>query len=281
MACVRPSASDVIEHLERDGYYVVQGMITPENADFLKAELKPSFDECKKGRNIFEGSKTQRVYAVHDKTRGFDVLTVDPLVLEVVETILESKYFALSSAIAINILPGQTPQPIHTDDGGYPIKRPHQEIVVNTMWALDDFTESNGATLVLPRTHTKMVPGCKRYDGGDITQGSARYTSTSDATDIDDHEQVKAVMPKGSVMFYLGSLLHGGGANTTSTPRLGVILEYVSSWLKTQENNVLSISPTVVARLEPKLQELLGYYIHPPFFGVVNGKHPRRVLAQL
>ena len=85
-------------------------------------------------------------------------------------------------------------------------------------------------------------------------------------------------MPAGSVMFFLGSVYHGGGANSTDRPRLGVILEYVAGWLRPQENQLLAVPPDVVRTLDQRMQELLGYNIHPPFLGNVDGRHPRKVL---
>jgi ectoine hydroxylase-related dioxygenase (phytanoyl-CoA dioxygenase family) len=71
---------------------------------------------------------------------------------------------------------------------------------------------------------------------------------------------------------------HGGGANNTDTPRLGVILEYVAGWLRPQENHILAVPKEVVRGLPERLQELLGYNIAPPFIGYVDGRHPRKVL---
>jgi ectoine hydroxylase-related dioxygenase (phytanoyl-CoA dioxygenase family) len=96
----------------------------------------------------------------------------------------------------------------------------------------------------------------------------------------DPADAVKATMPAGSVMLYVGSLWHGGGANTTDRYRLGVILEYVASWLRAQESHLLVVPPEVVRTLPPKLQELLGYNIFPPFLGYVDGRHPRRTLER-
>jgi ectoine hydroxylase-related dioxygenase (phytanoyl-CoA dioxygenase family) len=128
-------------------------------------------------------------------------------------------------------------------------------VVVNTMWAFDDFTEENGAT--------RLVPGSHRFP-------TPEYT--------DDLPTVTAEMPAGSVIFYPGSVVHGGGANRTDLPRLGVILEFVASWLKPQENHILAVSPDVVAGLPERLQELLGYNVYPPFVGNVDGRHPRKTL---
>jgi len=80
------------------------------------------------------------------------------------------------------------------------------------------------------------------------------------------------------VAFYTGSIWHGGGANRTDRPRLGVILEYVAAWLRAQENHVIAVDPDVVAGLSQPLQEMLGYNIFPPFMGYVDGRHPRRLL---
>jgi ectoine hydroxylase-related dioxygenase (phytanoyl-CoA dioxygenase family) len=88
-----------------------------------------------------------------------------------------------------------------------------------------------------------------------------------------------ATMSPGSAMFYLGSLWHGGGANSTAEPRLGVILEYAASWLRPQENQCLAVPRGVARQLPERLQELLGYNIYPPFVGYVDGRHPRRVLS--
>jgi ectoine hydroxylase-related dioxygenase (phytanoyl-CoA dioxygenase family) len=136
---------------------------------------------------------------------------------------------------------------------------PHAEVVVNTMWALDDFTAANGAT--------RMVPGSHRWAPG--------------RTPVDGERVVTVEMPAGSVAFYTGSIWHGGGANTTERARLGVILEYVAAWLRPQENHVIGVPPAVVATLPERLQELLGYNIYPPFVGYVDGRHPRRFLPSV
>ncbi|HEV7887968.1 MAG TPA: hypothetical protein VGO92_10440, partial [Acidimicrobiales bacterium] len=61
--------------------------------------------------------------------------------------------------------------------------------------------------------------------------------------------------------------------------RLGVILEYVASWLRAQETHLLAVPPEVVRGLPRRLQELLGYNIYPPFLGYVDGRHPIRTLG--
>jgi ectoine hydroxylase-related dioxygenase (phytanoyl-CoA dioxygenase family) len=139
----------------------------------------------------------------------------------------------------------------------YPLPQPCPPVVVNTMWPLDEFTEDNGAT--------RFIPGSHRWEPG-------RAPTAEDPI-------LTATMSPGSVMFYLGSLWHGGGANLTGRPRLGVILEYAAAWLRPQENHCLAVPRGVVRQLPERLQELLGYNIYPPFLGYVDGVHPRRVLS--
>jgi ectoine hydroxylase-related dioxygenase (phytanoyl-CoA dioxygenase family) len=87
-------------------------------------------------------------------------------------------------------------------------------------------------------------------------------------------------MSAGSAMLYVGSLWHGGGANRTQNCRTGVVLHYAASWLRSVENHVLAVPQAVVRELPERLQELLGYNVHPPFIGYVDGRHPRKLLER-
>jgi ectoine hydroxylase-related dioxygenase (phytanoyl-CoA dioxygenase family) len=254
---VEPALLDrVVGDLERDGYAVVERLLSPDEAAAVRAGLRDVIDATPTGRNDFEGYNTRRIYALFAKTRAFDELAVHPLLLGVLDRVLGPSY-QLSAPTGIEIGPGEKAQVLHTDDAIYPLPRPHAEVVLNTMWALDDFTEANGAT--------RVVPGSHRW--------ADRWPDEADAN-------VTVTMPAGSVLFILGTLWHGGGANHTDRPRLGVLLEYAAGWLRPQENHVIAVLPDVVATLPERLQELLGYNIHPPFVGYVDGRHPRRVLAE-
>jgi ectoine hydroxylase-related dioxygenase (phytanoyl-CoA dioxygenase family) len=252
----RPVLARVLADLDRDGYAVVEHLLPPEEAAAVRRGLRDVLDRTPTGRNDFEGFDTRRIYALFAKTRAFDPLAVHPLLLAVLDSVLGPSY-QLSAPTGIELGPGEKAQVLHTDDGIYPLPRPHQDVVLNTMWALDDFTEANGAT--------RVVPGSHRW---------------ADRLPRDPHDTVTITMPAGSVLFILGTLWHGGGANTTDRPRLGVLLEYAAGWLRQQENHVLAVPPHVVRTLPPRLQELLGYGIHPPFVGYVDGRHPRRVLEE-
>ncbi|MEQ1819185.1 MAG: phytanoyl-CoA dioxygenase family protein [Terricaulis sp.] len=123
------------------------------------------------------------------------------------------------------------------------------------MWAIDDFTIENGATVIIPGSHEW---------GANL--GSERS------------EAISAVMPAGSVIFFLGTTLHGGGENRSNAARFAVTHQYCDAYLRQQENYLLELSRDVVRQMSPELRALVGYSIHPPFMGMVDGKHPLRLL---
>lgn len=248
------SIDAVCEALDADGCVVVEGFLSHAKVASLRDELAPFREATPEGRNDFEGFSTRRIYALFAKTRGWDEVAIEPLVLGVLDR--ELGHYQLSGPVGIDIGPGESAQGLHRDDIVYPIPWPHDQVIVNTMWALDDFTTENGATVIVPGSHR---------------------TSPSDMPPVG--EVVTATMPAGSVMVYLGTIWHGGGANRTDERRLGVILEYCSSWLRAQENHVTAVPVETMRTLPPRLQELLGYNIHPPFLGYVDGRHPRRTLG--
>jgi ectoine hydroxylase-related dioxygenase (phytanoyl-CoA dioxygenase family) len=250
------SVSDVVSAIDERGYALLERFLPPEEVVAKREALAEVLARTPRGRNDFEGFATQRVYALFGKTRAFDDVALHPLLTGVLDEVLGHHQF--SAPVAIHIGPGETAQVLHRDEDIYPLPRPHPPVVLNTMWALCDFTEANGAT--------RLVPGSHHWDPRRRPK---------------EEEAVDAAMPAGSVLFYVGSLWHGGGANRTDQPRLGVILEFVVSWLRSQETHLLAVPREVAGQLPERLQELLGYNIHPPFLGYVDGRHPRRILAGL
>jgi len=250
------SPADVAASLDDLGYALVEGLLPPDDVAARLGALDDLFAATPTGRNAFEGYHTQRIYAVYAKTRAFDDLAVHPLLLAALDHAL-GEHYQFSAPVALQIGPGEAAQVLHRDEGIYPLPQPHPPVVVNSMWALCDFTEANGAT--------RLVPGSHRWP-------PKRRPET------DEQEVVTATMPAGSVLIYLGGLWHGGGANTSDQPRPGLLLEYVVSWLRPQETQLIAVPPDVARDLPPRLQELLGYNVYPPFLGYVDGRHPRRIL---
>jgi ectoine hydroxylase-related dioxygenase (phytanoyl-CoA dioxygenase family) len=162
--------------------------------------------------------------------------------------------FLLSANLAINLLPGETPQQFHIDDDFYRIARPRPPISVSAIWAIDEFTAENGATEVIPESH--------RW-GDEIPDA--------------DHPVARVVMPAGSVVVFAGTLWPRGGANLSGRPRLAITPQYCEPWARQQEQQILSVGPKA-AQYSARIQSMLGYSIHPPFMGHVDGLHPLRLL---
>ena len=248
------------EHLQRirtDGFTIIERLMDPALIDTIKSELAPWLRGAHYGRNDFEGFRSERVYALLAKAPSIARLVEHPAVLAIVDECLPPHYL-LSAALAINVHPGETPQAFHIDDaaGGLPLRRPRPMQGVSAIWALDDFTDTNGATEVVPGSHL---------------WGEGRAPTQRDA--------LTAAMPRGSVLLLAGNLLHRGGANRSTTVRLAITPQYGAPWLRQIENMVLAVPPQVAAQYSERVQGLLGYSIvEPGFMGYVDGLHPRRLI---
>jgi ectoine hydroxylase-related dioxygenase (phytanoyl-CoA dioxygenase family) len=251
------TVDDVCARLDRDGYAIVEGMLSREAVAAKKAELDAITQSTPEGRNDFEGFRTRRIYAPFAKTRVLDEMALNPLVLGALDRVLGD--YQLSQPVVITIGPRETAQTLHTDDGVYPLPRPHAEVVTNVMWAMDDFTEENGATHILPASHGATPTPADRQD----------YSRT-----------LRAVMPAGSACVFVGSLYHAGGANHTERTRTGVAMEYCATWVRSQENHYLSCPRSVVRELPSRLQELLGYNVREGLLGNADGRHPKKYLVR-
>lgn len=253
-ATVDPAAVDAdLAAVERDGYVILEGLLRPEECEQIRASVTPLLDRT--GRNGFEGERTQRVYSVLNKTRACDRLVDHPRVLALLDRLLLPNYL-LSQLQVININPGESAQLLHPDDAIYPLPRPRPALGAATVWAIDAFTDDNGATVVLP--------GSQHWD--------------ADRRPTDHDVRMTAAMPPGSCVFFIGTLWHGGGANRTDKARLAVTAQYCEPWLRPQEAFSLSTDRDTVRAVSEDIRRMLGYSIHPPFIGMVDGMHPKRLL---
>lgn len=238
--------------LVSDGFVVIESVLDDVQIQAFREAAALHLDAT--GRNTFEGALTQRVYNVFSKTRVLDPLAEHPRVLALLDRLFLPNYL-LSQAQIINILPGSDAQLLHHDDASYPIPRPRAPLGAATVWAIDEFTQENGATVVIPGSHL---------------WSNDRIPSEGEA--------LSCVMPAGSVVVFLGTLWHGGGQNTSAKPRLAATCQYCEPWLRQQENFTLEIPKETAAGLSENLLRMIGYSILPPFYGMVNGMHPKRLL---
>jgi ectoine hydroxylase-related dioxygenase (phytanoyl-CoA dioxygenase family) len=254
------SPTDVATHVERiaeQGYTIVEDAIEAALLDDLTAELHRL--EVDLGivpaRNDFEGNQTVRIYNLLAHGKTFERIPVHPNVLPVVEGVLDQGCL-ISSLSSIAICEGETPQPIHADDQLMPIPKPHPPTVCNTMWALTDFTEANGATRLVPGSH--------------LAASSPDYGAPYDS--------IPAEMSRGSVLVWHGSLWHGGGANTTPERRVGLAMNYCAGYIRQQENQQLGIPRDVAAGFEERLQQLCGYSLYCGLIGHIDKRDPIELL---
>jgi len=246
-----------IERVKRDGFTIVEHAFDDTLADELNAALERLEREhnIKPAMNGFEGHKTVRIYNLLAYGAPFTRVPTDESVLPIIEGVLDSGCL-ISSLSSIAIDPGETAQPIHSDDQVIPLEKPHRAIVCNSMWALTDFTDANGATRLVPGSHKKPSP---EYGG--------RY------------ETIPAEMKKGSVLIWDGSLWHGGGANRTDKRRTGIAMNYCAGFIRQQENQQLGLSPELVRTFSPRLQELIGYGVYQGLIGHIDKKSPQQLLT--
>ncbi len=250
-----PTTAEALAALGEDGYVVLHDLLTPAQIDAFREELRPLLATGPLGRNPFEGERTNRVYALVGKADTASVLVEHPRVLALMDALLLPNYL-LTACQAINLLPGESAQPWHYDDGFYPLPRPRRPVSVSTVWAIDDFTAENGAT--------EVVPGSHRWADGELPAP-------------EDARRMPVVMPAGSAVVFMGTLWHRGGANRSGAARCAVSPQYCEPWARQQEAMMLAVGPRA-ARLSPRIRSMLGYSIHPPFVGFVDGVHPERLL---
>jgi ectoine hydroxylase-related dioxygenase (phytanoyl-CoA dioxygenase family) len=247
--------------LRTDGYTVIERVISPALVAEIKNALAPWLKGELFGRNDFEGFHSERVYALLAKAPILAALVEHDEVLVLVDRLLPPHYL-LSALLAINVHPGENPQDFHVDDGagGFPFRRPRPWVGVSTIWALDDFTESNGATEVVPGSH--LWSDDRTPDPGEPSR-----------------DAVKVCMPAGSVVVFLGNLLHRGGAHHGTSPRLGITPQYCAPWMRQIENMVLAVPPTLARNFSQRVRALVGYsVVEPGFMGYVDGVHPMRLV---
>ena len=269
-----------LQAIDAQGYVVIERQLAAAEVAAMRAALRPRLTAELLGRNNFEGHRTERVYALVGTHPLFAALVVHERILAICDALLEANYL-LTASQAINIHPGETPQPFHTDDTFYKIPRPRKAISVSTIFAIDAFTPENGATQIVPGSHTWGELSAAALEHVDFRTRPKEARRPEDAPAVDaalDDRVVDVTMTAGSVIVFLGTLLHRGGANRSNHPRLAVSNQYCEPWARPQENYFLSIPRRRVARMSERVQQLLGYSIHPPFMGHANGVHPRRWL---
>jgi len=246
--------------LERDGYTIVEDAIDDALIEALLHDVHRLERKLHSApaNNRFEGNRTTRTYNLLAHGEVWQQVPGHPVVLALIEGVL-GKQCLVSSLASISLAPGESAQVIHADDQVQPLAKPHVATVCNSMWALTDFTEANGAT--------RIVPGSHRWQNPDYFNGDG------------DVETIPAEMARGSVLVWHGSTWHGGGANTTTDQvRVGVAMNYCAGFIRQQENQQLGIPADVMATFSPELRQLCGLGMYRGLTGNIEKRAPAEVL---
>jgi ectoine hydroxylase-related dioxygenase (phytanoyl-CoA dioxygenase family) len=147
-------------------------------------------------------------------------------------------HYWMSQAETIYIRPGNPAQPLHRDDVNWSYAaRLGIDLQLSALVALGDYDAEVGATMVVPGSHLQA------YDEP-IDEASARPVE----------------MEPGDALLYLGSLAHGGGANTSANRvREALYIGYLLGWLTPEEAVVHSVPEDVARTLPSRARELLGW----------------------
>jgi ectoine hydroxylase-related dioxygenase (phytanoyl-CoA dioxygenase family) len=254
------TSDEVAVALREQGVAIVERLASTDVCDRVADELAVHIAATPAGGDEFTGANTRRTGALLGRSASSVDLIAHPLVLDVTDAVLWSKKttFQLHLTQAITIGPGADAQYLHRDQwcfDFFPFPDDVQ-VEVSTIWALDDFTEANGATRVVLGSHLADDP---------------RAFTPADT--------VAAEMPRGSVVLYTGRTVHGGGANTSNHTRTGVNVDYVLGWLRQEENQYLSVPIETVRHLPTRVQQLMGYEMGAYALGYVDDvRNPMRLL---
>ena len=232
------SAADIAAHIQQHGYAIVDDAVDADVLDRLDRELEPFVAASTHGRDVYDGRHTRRTGALIARSPAARELVMNPVVLGAVRAFLSHvTAVQLHLTQLISIEPGETAQKLHRDQMAfdfYPFP-PNYHVQCNTMWSLTDFAAENGATHIVP--------------------GSSSMSDAA-AASLPDYQ---AEMRRGSVLFYDGKVLHGGGTNRSTGVRRGVNITYSVGWVRQEENQFLACPPEIARTLDDDLLRLMGY----------------------
>ena len=251
---------EIFNTLDRDGGVIVEGLLSREQIGQLNTELDEWVDACEAGTRhgnefieVFYGRNTKRFCGLAARSNAFIDVMLHPTLERMGDHFLlpQCGSYWLNTSQMMVVGPGEPAQFLHRDMGNWPyLGWPSFEVTVSSIFALNDFSEENGATVV--------VPGSHRWEDAERQP--------------EPHEVTQAVMSAGSVLLYLGNTIHGAGRNRSeSVWRRGMHISFVLGWLRPEENSNIAVPLEVARELPRRAQQLLGYHSYHAAPSVLGG----------
>jgi ectoine hydroxylase-related dioxygenase (phytanoyl-CoA dioxygenase family) len=255
ISLARTPADHDLEGARRDlddkGYCVVPGVLSPAEVATLKQRLvEQAAGERARGVAFRDGGASlpnQRVWMLLNKGRVFRDLMLHPVIEQLMGHLLGPD-FMLSSFTANIAHPGGEPMVLHTDQGYVGFWTP-VPVVANIAWMLDDFTEANGGTRLVPRSHLDQT----------ATPRSSAFVPQAPANMPTQEDTIGAEGAAGSILCFDGRIWHGTGANRSDQPRHALLSYHCRPFIRQQENFVLGLDPAIRQAERPALLNRLGF----------------------
>jgi len=237
--------------LDAQGYCILPNVLSRAEIEALRSRLVEQAEgERARGVAFHDGGASrpnQRLWMLPNKGRVFRDLMLHPIV-ELLMGHLLGPDFLLSSFTANIAHPGGEPMVLHTDQGyvGFWTPKP---VVANIAWMLDDFTDANGGTRLVPASHLNAA----------ATPRSSAYAPSDPANMPTLDDTIAAEGPAGSILCFDGRVWHGTGANRTDRPRHALLSYHCRPFVRQQENFTLGLDPGIRAGERPALLNRLGF----------------------
>jgi ectoine hydroxylase-related dioxygenase (phytanoyl-CoA dioxygenase family) len=255
-----PGISTWVSQIKDQGYTVIPDWIDKDRLQKLRGDLVRDVNPI--SERLGADGATIRAHNLLAKTRCIDDLVNDSRLLALVQGVL-GKYIQISVVAMFDLLPGAEPQALHQDDGLWPLPRPHPPFVCIAILAIDDFTEENGGTMI--------VPGSHKWHDRKVVQPP-------------EVETKQVLVKAGSLIVWEGALWHGGGTNnSTDQSRMAIALNFNLSYLRQQENQYIGVPIEEVKKMPKRLQRLVGYQngISRSGAGMVDLRDPLDMLDKI
>jgi ectoine hydroxylase-related dioxygenase (phytanoyl-CoA dioxygenase family) len=247
------SADPYLAELLRSGFCVIREGVARDHAARVSTEVTPLFPALPPSVGFFNGFRTKRLHGLLTRAPAAAELVLHDRVLDLVEALLSPfcDCIQLNLTQANEIHAGELPQIPHRDQDMWGGEKGRTEYLVNVMWPLTPFRRENGGTLLWPGSHLRQ-----------------------EERQLPAEEAVCPELDPGDALLFLGSTLHGAGANRSAAPRRGIIISYCLGWLKPYENMWLTYPPQVARHFPGRLRDLVGYRRHRPNLGNYDGQCP-------